>query len=67
MNKKQKSTKKSSPGSSSPINVDAINHETNGDVPAAKTIGESNAPTRPVGQKAKEIARRGASEACIEA
>jgi hypothetical protein len=68
MNKKPKSTKHSSPGSSNPINVDAISQETNGDVAPANTIGEADAPTRPMGKKkAKELAHRGGSEACIEA
>jgi hypothetical protein len=68
MNKKPKSTKHSSPGSSNPNNVDVINQETNGDVPAANTIGEVDAPTRPMGKKkAKELAHRGGSEACMQA
>jgi hypothetical protein len=67
MNKKPKSTKHSSPGTSNPINVDAINQETNGNVPPANTIGEADGPTRPMGKKAKELAHHGRSEACIEA
>jgi hypothetical protein len=68
MNKKPKSAKDSSPGSFNPINVDAINQETNGDVPPANIIGEADAPTRSMGKKkAKELAHRGGSEACVEA